>query len=187
VTRIESLARSIAQGFWKAFYAIHSIVNQARLNVRATGESLRTWQTTSRNRLYEWMGKPLPVPLEVQREQLIEFYEQFEELSDMVCDAAHRGDGTPWQPKYERVRVWMMKTYPNMRLYLIAHLSCDSSDDALGMQIQGKPADAFEALFIAPTLNELLLLDQGDLIGRLDRTRSALYRYADHLRGLMIN
>lgn len=187
MTRIESLARSIAPGFWKAFYAMHSFVNQTRLKARATGESLRAWQTKSRVRLYEWMGKPLPVPLEVQREQLIEFYEQFEELSDMICDAAHRGDGTPWQTKYERVRNWMMQAYPNIRPYLIAHLSCDSSDDSLGMQIQGKPADAFEALYIAPDLNELLLLDQGDLIGRLDRTRSALYRYADHLRGLMTN
>lgn len=187
MTRIESLARSIAQGFWKVFYAVHSIVNQMRLNARATGESLRTWQTTSRNRLYEWMGRPLSVPLEAQREQLIEFYEQFEELSDLICDAAHRGDGTPWQPKYERVRVWMVKAYPSVRPYLIAFLSCDSSDDALGMQLQGKPADAFEALFIAPSLNELLALDHGDLIGRLDRTRSALNRYTDHLRVLMTN
>jgi len=166
---------------------MHSFVNRTRLKTRAAGESLRAWQIRSRNRLYKWRGKPLPIPLEVQQEQLIEFYEQFEELSDMICDAAHRGDGTPWQAKYERVRIWMMQAYPGIRPFVIAHLSCDSSDDSLGMQIQGKPADAFEALYIAPSLNELLQLDQGDLIGRLDRTRSALYRYADHLRGLMIN
>jgi hypothetical protein len=48
--------------------------------------------------------------------------------------------------------------------------------------VQGKPTDAFEALFCFETLAELIQADQGDLIGRIERTRSALYRYADYLR-----
>jgi hypothetical protein len=140
-----------------------------------------------RNRTYQWVGKPVPMPLATQRDQLIEFYEQFEELSDLICSAAHHGKGDPWQPQYERIHRWMMQAYPAMRLYLIAHLSCDSCDDEFGLRCIGRPTDAFEALFSAPTLDELIAADQGDLINRLDRTRSALYRYADHLRRLMAN
>jgi hypothetical protein len=42
-----------------------------------------------------------------------------------------------------------------------------------------------EALFAAETVEEILRHDQGDLIGRLERARSALYRYADYLREVL--
>jgi len=63
-------------------------------------------------------------------------------------------------------------------------LNCDPSDAEFGKRTAGKATDAMEALFIAETLDEVIRNDQGDLIGRLERARSALYRYGDYLRQL---
>lgn len=187
MTKIELVARKFVQGFWRFAFAFRSAGNRARLRLIAMRERFTAFPGESRNRLYRWMGKPLPMPLDHQRDQLVEFYQHFESLSDMICDAAHRGNGDPWQAEYEKNRAWMMRAYPAVRPYLIAHLSCDSSDDAFGMRVAQRPTDAFEALFCAESLNAILEADGGDLINRLDRARSALYRYADHLRDLMEN
>ena len=42
-------------------------------------------------------------------------------------------------------------------------------------------ADAFEALFTAPTLHEILEHDDGKMIGRINPTREALTHYGHHL------
>lgn len=168
-------------------YAVRSFMNRTVLAMQVAREQAAEWGIILRNRIYQWAGKPVPMPLTEQRDQLIEFYEQFEGLSDLICDAAHHGQGAPWQASYERVRRWMSGAYPAIRPYLIAHLSCDTSDDEFGLRCVGRPTDAFEALFASPTVDELLAADQGDLMDRLDRARSALYRYADHLRRLMAN
>lgn len=187
MTRIEAWARSIVRGLWLLLYGLRSVSNRIRLFLLALKESTADWGSEWHNRIYERLGKPVPRSLEDQRELLIEFYEQFEEICDLLCNAAHHGQGTPWQAQYARLRVAMAQIYPRLRPRLIAHLTWDSSDTRFGLRCVGRPTDAFEALFVAPTLDEVLQADQGDLMDRLDRTRSALYRYADYLRNQMAN
>jgi hypothetical protein len=92
------------------------------------------------------------------------------------------GEGAPFQQQYAEVRRWLQRAYPHLKPYLTAHMNCDPSDAEFGRRVAGKPTDAMEALFIAETLDEVIRNDQGDLIGRLERARSALYRYSDYLR-----
>jgi len=144
--------------------------------------TLRALTATVREQVRQWRGQTLALPVEEQRTLLAEFYERYEQLVEIICDAAFCETAEPFEPQYAALRAWLQCAYPHLRPYLIAHLNCDPSDEAIGLRTRGKPTDAFEALFCFETLEQLIRADTGDLIGRIERTRSALYRYADYLR-----
>jgi len=180
---IENWARTLAQGFTRRLmHAVASLPLQVRLRTREALATLRALPDTIREQLRHWRGQTLALPIEEQRALLAEFYERYEQLAELICDAAFCENAEPFEEQYTALRPWLQRAYPHLRPYLIAHLNCDPSDEAVGLQTIGKPTDAFEALFCFETLGELIRADQGDLIGRIERTRSALYRYADYLR-----
>ncbi len=180
---IENWARTLAQGLTRrVMHAVASLPLRARRHLCETLATLRALPTTIREQLRQWRGQTIDLPLEEQRALLAEFYERYEQLVELICDAAFSNTAEPFEAQYATLRPWMRRAYPHLRPYLIAHLNCDPSDEAVGLLLNGKPTDAFEALFCPETLEELIRADQGDLIGRIERTRSALYRYADYLR-----
>lgn len=180
---IESWARTLAQGISRRLmHAVASLPLRAQRRTREALATLRALPATVREQLRQWRGQTVALPVEEQRVLLAEFYERYEQLVELICDAAFCENAEPFEAQYAALRPWLQRAYPHLRPYLIAHLNCDPSDEAVGLQAQGKPTDAFEALFCFETLGELLRADQGDLIGRIERTRSALYRYADYLR-----
>jgi hypothetical protein len=172
-------ARTLAQGIRKGVLQVQAIGRVYWTRAHTVWQSL---PETAREQIRHWRGAGVAFPIEEQRALLAEYYERFERLAELICDAAFAGEGAPFQQEYAQVRRWLLRAYPHLKPYLTAHLNCDPSDAEFGQRVAGKPTDAMEALFVAETLDEVIRYDQGDLIGRLERARSALYRYGDYLR-----
>ncbi len=172
-------ARTFAQGIGKGLWQLGLHLRIALLKAVAVLSAL---PETIRDQVRQWRGQTVELPIEEQRLLLAEYYTHFEQLSELICDCAFAEQGTPWQAEYARLRKWFQRAYPQIRPYLTAHLNCDPSDAEFGLHTVGRPTDAMEALFCAETLDEILHHDNGHLIGRLERARSALYRYGDYLR-----
>lgn len=175
-------ARAFAQGIWERRVQAQTAIRVGWLRVSAVLKSL---PETVREQIRHWRGKGVEFPVEEQRVLLAEYYDQFEQLAELICDAAFAGEGAPFQERYAALRRWLQRAYPQLKPYMTGHMNCDPSDTEFGMRVVGRPTDAMEALFAAETVEQILRYDQGDLIGRLERARSALYRYADYLREVL--
>lgn len=114
--------------------------------------------------------------------ELADFYENYEELVELICDAANYGSNEKMANRYDELRTYMQINYHPLRDNVAAYLELAPQDNVSALDLYGKPSDAFEALFAAPTLAEQIRTDDGHLIGRIMRTRKALNRYADYLR-----
>jgi len=117
-----------------------------------------------------------------RRHQLVEFYEQYEELVETLCDGAQYGPTSGLESRYAKSRAWMQEHYAPIRRYLAAYLQYTPEDAQAALDAKGEGGDAFEALFAAPDLQTFLETDDGRMISRLTRTREALNLYGTHLR-----
>lgn len=122
---------------------------------------------------------------EERQQKLITFYAQYESLVEVLCDSAHYGPDPKLEARYSSLRKWMQESYPEIRPYVIAFVRLNPVDAKQNMDWHGVAGDAFEALFAANSLEEFLRVDDGETILRIDRTRTALNLYADHLRHLV--
>lgn len=105
-------------------------------------------------------------------------------MVEAVCDGAQYGPTPKLERTYQSEREWMQLHYPTVRPYVISFLEAEPEDREMGVFLNGHATDAFEALFAAETLNELLDADGGRMISRITRTREALVLYGEHLRQL---
>jgi hypothetical protein len=120
---------------------------------------------------------------ERQRE-LIDYYEQYETLVEVLCDAARFGPDIVLERRYTEVRARMQADYPPLRPFLISYLDFQPEDAEAGLKLCGRPLDAFETLVAAFDLQEFFKLDDGNMISRITRNREALNGYGEHLRQL---
>ena len=123
--------------------------------------------------------------LRERQEELIRFYGRYEELVGALCDCAQYGPNARQESDFAELRAWMQGNYPGLRRYVSAYLRFDPKDAARALDLHSSGRDAFEALFAAPTLEEFLRSDDGEMIARIERTREALSRYGEHLRQLI--
>lgn len=126
-----------------------------------------------------------PTPAE-RFDQLRSFYDRYNLLVETLCDSAQYGPTAKLESDYSAHRKWMLSTYPAIRKYVVAYLRFDAADTRQGLDLHGQSADAFEALFCAPNLDEFLRADDGQMIERIQRTRESLVHYGDHLRTLVL-
>ena len=124
------------------------------------------------------VGAPLP---ERQRE-LIDFYENFEDLVDVLCCAAQLGPNPSLDQRYALSRSRIRDNYPSLKPFLISYLDFLPEDEEAGLKLSGRPMDAFEALVAPFDLQEFFKLDDGNMISRITRTREAMNCYGEHLR-----
>lgn len=122
-----------------------------------------------------------------RQQELVRFYMNYENLVETLCDLGTCGPTPNLETTYRAIRVWMLKNYPDVRRYIIAYLKYSAEDAQQSLDINGQAADAFEALFTAPTLHDFLEHDDGKMISRINRTREALTMYGHHLRLLASN
>lgn len=163
---------------WKGILTLRAV----GLKVMASGRAMPEIVTEG---IRSWRGQTLAIPIAEQRQLLAEFYEKFEDLVELICDAGYAGDATDFQSRYESIRAWMLRAYPLLKPYISAHLVHDPSDAEFGLETIGRPTDACEALFCAERLSTVLEKDGGHLISRLERAQSGVFRYSDYLRGMM--
>jgi len=124
------------------------------------------------------------VTVQERKDELVQFYNRYEEMVEAICDGAQYGPTPKLERIYQSEREWMLNNYAGVRAFVISFLTSDDEDRMVGMAVSGEPTDAFEALFVAETLNELLNADGGTMISRITRTREALVLYGEHLRQL---
>lgn len=172
MTRQDAMHR-VSRGAVGAWAWVGRIPNRVRIAFRDLQDS-RT-ESLSRDR-----G---PTVAERQ-DELVHFYSKYEELVELLCDASQYGPDLKLENRYASLRSWMQANYPPLRLYVVAYLKYDPRDAQQAMDWHGLAGDAFEALFAAPTLEEFLRIDDGQMIWRIERTRDALNLYAEHLRHL---
>jgi hypothetical protein len=121
-----------------------------------------------------------------RQQELIRFYMNYESLVETLCDLATCGPTPNLETSYRTIREWMLINYPGVRRYVIAYLKYSAEDAQQSLEMNGQSADAFEALFTAPSLHEFLEHDDGNMISRINRTREALTMYGHHLRLLAV-
>jgi hypothetical protein len=123
--------------------------------------------------------------LRERQDELIRFYDRYEDLVETLCNAAQYGPDSRQETNYGELREWMQANYPPVRRFVSAYLVYDPKDAARAQDLHVMGRDAFEALFAPPTVEEFLKSDDGQMIARIERTREALNRYGEHLRQLI--
>lgn len=86
------------------------------------------------------------------------FEARFSDLVELICDAAQAGQVKPFMAvQYTVLRAWMSEHFPHIA-------------DVFPDRVQTE----FESLFVPSTLAILLAQDEGNLMGRLLNTQSAI-------------
>lgn len=115
-----------------------------------------------------------------QREQFLAFYEQYEQLVDVLCWAARDTVHDGCDERYQQVRAWLMKHYAPVRRAMAPFIRQAISEG------DGNPQDdPFEKLFAPAHVMQVIEGDEGDLLGRIILTRDIVARYDAHLRTQM--
>jgi hypothetical protein len=124
------------------------------------------------------------VSLRVEDRQaaLCAFYQVYESLIEVLCDAAQLGASPKLEASYRSVRMDLNNRYGDLRNFLGAYLR-HTGEDRRGVAM-GIRFDAFDALLAPATLEMFLQTDDGYTISRVTRTREALNLYAEHLKQL---
>ena len=109
------------------------------------------------------------------------FIDQYEVFTEVLCASAKNGCDSRKESEYAQMRRWFVANYyrtaARVRPYLEAELGTgDVLPRIVDYAGQKRSLDALEALFLPPTLKEVLKHDTGDLIPRVARISEAVYR-----------
>lgn len=110
----------------------------------------------------------------------LDFVGKYERFTEALCAAAKDGCDPRKEAEYAQLRCWFVGNYYRMAARLRPELEREFGGDA-GPSIadyagQKRSLDALEALFLPPTLREVLKHDTGDLIPRVARISEVVYR-----------
>ncbi len=111
----------------------------------------------------------------------LNFIDQYEVFTEVLCAAAKNGCDSRKESEYAQMRRWFVGNYYRTAARVRPYLEAEFGDgDVLPSVVdyagQKRSLDALEALFLPPTLKEVLKHDTGDLIPRVARISEAVYR-----------
>ncbi len=111
----------------------------------------------------------------------LHFIDQYEVFTDVLCAAAKNGCDSRRESEYAQMRRWFVTNYYRTAARVRPYLEVEFGDaDVLPSVVdyagQKRSLDALEALFLPPTLREVLKHDTGDLIPRVARISEAVYQ-----------
>ncbi len=116
-----------------------------------------------------------------RQREVIDFNDLFENFVDILCDAAHYEVTEGLDMNYKQYRLQIQEAYKPLKPFLVSFLEFTSEDEEAGLKLTGRSLDAFEVLVAPIDLKEFFLMDDGNMISRLTRTREALNLYGQHL------
>jgi hypothetical protein len=110
----------------------------------------------------------------------LHFIDQYEVFTEVLCAAAKNGCDSRKESEYAQMRRWFVTNYYRTAARVRPYLEVEFGDaDVLPSVVdyagQKRSLDALEALFLPPTLREVLRHDTGDLIPRVARISEAVY------------
>jgi hypothetical protein len=114
-----------------------------------------------------------------------EFFERYEDLVDVLVSAAQYGVKPSCELTYDQLRTVLAEQYIKIQPFVLAYLKADPEDEHFGITKFKVRTDAFQVLWVAPSISEFLSADDGNMIDRISRTREALSHYGEHLRYLV--
>ena len=110
----------------------------------------------------------------------LHFIDQYELFTEILCAAAKNGCDPRKETEYARMRCWFMGNYyrtaARVRPELEKEFGADAGPSIADYAGQKRSLDALEALFLPPTLREVLKHDTGDLIPRVAHLSEVIYR-----------
>lgn len=111
----------------------------------------------------------------------LNFIDQYEVFTEVLCAAAKNGCDSRKESEYAQMRRWFVANYYRTSARVRPYLETEfGTNDALPSIVdyagQKRSLDALEALFLPPTLKEVLKHDTGDLIPRVARISEAVYQ-----------
>jgi len=121
------------------------------------------------------------------------FIAQYEAFTEVLCASAKTGCCSQKESEYSQLRCWFVANYSRMAFRVRPYLEAEFGQVASLPSIvdyagQKRSLDALEALFLPPTLREVLKHDTGDLIPRVARISEAIYRCdAEWQSGLQVD
>jgi hypothetical protein len=163
----EQAAKRIAGASTGTRNMVRSLVNKARIAGKDRLDVIK------RDR----EAKAGPSVMERQ-EMLIQFYNNYEELVEVLCDAAQYGPTVSLEARYSDLRERYGAMYCELRPLLGAFIRPVPEEDGVSR------ADAFQSLIAPESVADFLHSDDGAMISRITRTREALNLYGEHLRQL---
>ena len=113
-----------------------------------------------------------------------DFVEQYERFTGILCSAAQYGCTAAKESEYAQMRHWFVANYyriaARVRPYLDTEFSAESDMEVALPTItdyagQRRTLDVLEALFMPPTLRDVLGHDTGNLIPRIARISETVY------------
>ena len=109
------------------------------------------------------------------------FIDQYERFTEVLCAAAKNGCDSRKETEYAQMRCWFVGNYYRTAGRVRPALEAEFGAQAAGPSVmdyagQKRTLDALEALFLPPTLREVLTHDTGDLIPRVARISEVIYR-----------
>ena len=111
----------------------------------------------------------------------LHFIDQYERFTEVLCAAAKNGCDSRKETEYAQMRCWFVGNYYRTAARVRPELEAEFSAESAGPSVvdyagQKRALDALEALFLPPTLREVLRHDTGDLIPRVARISEVIYR-----------
>ncbi len=160
---------------WTRYYLVRRCYLWAVRGVRA----FTAWVREGMSLVAHWVLErtdPL-AQCQRQREQFLAFYEQYEQLVDVLCWAARDTVHDGCDEKYQQLRSWMQKHYAPVRRAMAPFIHQVLSEGEGNLR-----EDPFEKLFEQAHVMQVIEADGGDLLGRIILTRDIVARYDAHLR-----
>ena len=117
--------------------------------------------------------------------RLIVFELQFAEFVELLGNALKYGPTNGANAKYNALKPHLKYQYLELRPFLLAYIRLDVEDERIGLRTLGAGTDAFEAIWVAPTLQSFL--DSHDVFfrDRVARANDAIRDYTEHLHCLL--
>jgi hypothetical protein len=111
-------------------------------------------------------------------ETVMQFEERYQDLVNLLCDAARYGVSEEDNARFIELRDWLIQNYDDHRPGLISHLLSEP-DDSVPAGDGRRARDAFESLFLPKSVDAII--NSENVILRIMRTRCALDAYRDEL------
>ena len=117
--------------------------------------------------------------------RLITFELQLNELAQLLSNVQTYGMTMGKEAKFESLKHQLAKGYQALRPFLLAYIRLDIEDERIGLRTIGVGTDAFEAIWVAHSLQSVLDSDDVFFRDRVARANHAIRDYTEHLLCLL--
>jgi hypothetical protein len=117
--------------------------------------------------------------------KLISFDLRFRDLVELMASAQRYGVTNGGNAQYLSLKRQVSTQYKELRPFLLAFIRFDIEDERMGLRTIGVGTDAFEAIWVAASLDDFVISDDVFFRDRVARAKLAIRDYTEHLHCLL--